>query len=134
MSTRKIGCFGFWLGAGLVVLTLALGPAATQAASKEPLSTGIGVDERVPHGEYALKLVFAAKSGPYLAAVDVIILDSDGKQVLKTHSTGPWLFVDLPPGTYVVHATPKRGKLLKATVEVTADEQAVLNLVWDQKD
>ncbi|MBI3992176.1 MAG: hypothetical protein HY342_02795 [Candidatus Lambdaproteobacteria bacterium] len=119
-----------WLAVGLSALALLLSPQTTLFAGMQPLSTGVGQEERLPHPEFPLKLVFAVQSGAYLAAIDVTITDAGGKQVLQTKSLGPWLFVDLPAGTYKVQAKRANGEQVKGTVTVTGERQKVLNLIW----
>jgi hypothetical protein len=95
---------------------------------------GIGSDERdalLAAGQsYALKLTFAGGGdGAYVAEVDVKILDGKGQPVLAASDTGPYLFVDLPPGTYRVTAT-LHGRALEKTVAVTAGRQASAGFYW----
>jgi len=72
------------------------------------LSGGVGIHERAMilkrQHDYDVKAVFALNSGDYLSYIDVRILNADGKQLLKTQTTGPWLYAELPPGTYRVQA------------------------------
>jgi hypothetical protein len=96
----------------------------------QPLSTGVGLDSRQPHPEYPLKLVFALKGGAFLADVNVSIFDTSGKEVAQLHSPGPWLFVDLPAGTYKVVAKRVNGDLSTAMLHLTGDGQQVLTLTW----
>src|SRR5262245_8908364 len=52
--------------------------------------------------EYKLWVTTAAKkSGAFLSDAQVKILDARKKVVLDTTVIGPWLLVDLTPGTYV---------------------------------
>ena len=76
------------------------------------MSGGVGINERAlmqkKEGRpFNLKLVFAEISGRYLANPEVVIHDANGKKVFQIESSGPWLYVDLPPGQYkctAVHA------------------------------
>ena len=130
MLPNKFNRPGLWLATGVAVLALLLAPHAAVLAGMQPLSTGVGQEERVPHPEYPLKLVFAVQSGAYLAAIDVTITDENGKEVLRTKAAGPWLFVDLPAGMYNVQAQRANGELVKGTVTITGERQKVLNLHW----
>jgi hypothetical protein len=71
-------------------------------------SGGVGEDDRDAlqqvQEDYDLKLVFADRSGDYLADVNVLILDAAGKTVLEAVSEGPWFFARLPAGSYTVSA------------------------------
>jgi hypothetical protein len=70
------------------------------------LAGGVGQDERVCIGplekDYNLKLVFALRSGQYLASPMIAVQDSNGKDVLRMTSDGPWFLAKLPAGEYKV--------------------------------
>ncbi len=72
-------------------------------------SAGVGKDEReAEYPPFSLKLVFVAGGHPFLSHVEVSITDESGAvrlTVPKEQVTGPWLFVDMPPGIYHVSAT-----------------------------
>ena len=69
---------------------------------------GVGIEERASlHSDFPLKLIFA-EGKPYISDVNVTIMNSSGKAVFETlANNGPWLFVNLPPGSYRVEATFK---------------------------
>ena len=73
------------------------------------LTGGVGSDERavmVRMGVgYSTKLVFAGRTGNYLAGVGVAVKDQSGKVVTDINGAGPWLYIKLPPGIYDVDAT-----------------------------
>ncbi len=73
------------------------------------LTGGVGLKDRMIMKEmekdYNLKLVFATTSGNYLAKVHVDILDSKGEKIIEIPSKGPWLFVKLPYGEYMISVT-----------------------------
>ena len=60
---------------------------------------------KAAQGKFNLKLVFALVEGAYVADVNVAIKDRNGKMVLEQLVPGPFLLVQLPPGTYEVTAT-----------------------------
>lgn len=72
-------------------------------------SAGIGQVERAAsYPPFPLKLVFTAGGKPFVSGVAVTLRQANGRMVLtipKEHNTGPWLFIDLPEGTYHVEAT-----------------------------
>jgi hypothetical protein len=133
MKLRISTSFGWWAALLATGLSLALVPMAAAAAGMKPLSAGIGLEGRQAHPDYPLKLVFATAKGEYLADVEVSLYDTSGKQVLKAHSAGPWLFLDVPAGQYKVKATRKDGSLTTAMVNVSGDHQLVANLAWKAK-
>ena len=55
-----------------------------------------------PHN---VKMVFALNTGNYVSDVQVKVTDRSGRVVLEDVSNGPWLFAQLPPGSYTATAT-----------------------------
>jgi hypothetical protein len=70
---------------------------------------GVGIGEREKMtslaADYNLKLAFAEKSGVYLAGVNVSVEDQRGQQLIDVTTNGPWVYLQLPPGSYTVTAT-----------------------------
>lgn len=71
-------------------------------------SAGVGIEERAAtFPPLPLKVVFTAGAKPYLAGVSVIV--RQGAKMLvaipRDHVTGPWLFLDVPDGSYHIAAT-----------------------------
>ena len=102
------------------------------------VSGGVGIDARerldVIGKNYSLKLVFAGKSGEYVADIKVEISDSIGKKVLNAVSEGPWFFSKLPPGKYTVTVT-MMGKEKKQRVNIGKNQkQTTLRFYWDESD
>ena len=63
---------------------------------------GFGLEERavMPAG-FPLKVVFATAKGHYLSDVQVDIYEGQGKKAFSVAAdNGPWLLVDLKPGSY----------------------------------
>ncbi len=100
----------------LLVGTLAAAPLAVQAldAGQTPqgrpyVSGGVSQDELVAlHARrdwYSLWVITAAtRSGAHLADARVIIREAGDTVVFNRRLDGPWLFIDLPPGSYEVEA------------------------------
>jgi hypothetical protein len=105
-------------------------PGAGMAQKVRTLSTGVGEEARMPHKDFSLKCVFAERLGPYVAGVKVAIYDADGGKVVETFSAGPWLFVDLPEGSYRVVAQRDSGPKAAGSVTVTAGKQRSLYITW----
>ncbi|PPK46114.1 hypothetical protein B0G57_103138 [Trinickia symbiotica] len=97
------------------------------------LSGGVGEEEvsgmRAMAPKFNLHLVFAQKSGVYLADVDVVIFSPSGQQVAAMKSEGPLLFVSLPPGRYRVTATSDTVNVTH-WVTVPAHGGADINFYW----
>jgi hypothetical protein len=99
------------------------------------MSGGYGVEERNQMRQaakaYNLGLSFAGKSRGYLTDVSVVIADDKGQQVLSTANTGPWFYVQLPPGKYTVKAT-YNGKVREVKNLRVKKESGVRQTVyWD---
>lgn len=100
-------------------------------------SAGVGIEERsAEYPPFSLKLVFTAGGKPFLAGVSVTIQSVKGGPPItipRDHVNGPWLFVDLPTGTYhltAVHANRTQG--LKA-VKLEAGKTKTVHLRWAEE-
>ena len=118
------------LSAVIAVIALLVAAHFHSALAQKTKSTGAGSNTRIAYADYSLKLVFALRSGPYVAGVDVTILDESGAKVVAAHSEGPWFLADLPPGTYRVVARRKDGRAAAATATITAGRQKRVFLTW----
>ncbi len=97
-------------------------------------SAGVGIDERsAEYPPFSLKLVFTAGGKPFLAGVAVTIQSAKGGSSINIpsdHVNGPWLFVELPSGTYhltAVHEGQTKG--LKG-VTVETGKMKTVHLRW----
>lgn len=72
-------------------------------------SAGIGhVERTAEYPPFSLKLVFTAGGKPFVSGVAVTLRQAKAGTVVtipNEHNTGPWLFIDLPDGTYELAAT-----------------------------
>lgn len=130
----------------VMVLFLLMGPvtsghtAASDFIEQETISGigimtgGVGSEERKQMkalaDPYNLKLEFAVTSGSYLSGVSFSLERLDGTEVLKKSETGPWVYLDLPTGSYVVRAW-RDGERVSHPVEVTREKKTVI-LHWPQ--
>jgi uncharacterized protein YigE (DUF2233 family) len=99
------------------------------------LTGGISIDERQlmaeRDDEYNLKLVFAEKSGIYLADVKLGIFDQKGQQIAAVTAPGPWFYIQLPPGKYDVRASfDGRTKTIRS-IPVLKAQQTSRIFHWD---
>lgn len=101
-------------------------------------SAGVGLEERqAEYPPFSLKLVFTAGGKPYLTGVDVAIQPPNGETVVnipKEQIEGPWLFVDLPSGTYGITATYGTHKQSLHGLKVVAGTQKTVYLRWAKED
>lgn len=97
-------------------------------------SAGVGLEERqaeYPH--FSLKVVFTAGGKPYLTGVDVTIQpQKEGSAIIisREQVEGPWLFLDLPSGTYDISAMYGDKKQTLKGVKVVAGKQKTVQLQW----
>lgn len=111
-------------------------PPVKTAGSIAYLSGGIGSSEaqaiKAESARHALALSFSSHSPPrneYLASVPVVIRDAAGVSLLDIVTEGPYLLLDLPPGSYGITAT-HRGQEKQATVRVIAGQHVAHAFVW----
>lgn len=99
--------------------------------SIEYFSAGLGKEERsLTYPPFALKLIFVQGDRAYLARVTVNILKADGSPLLLIPGgevEGPWLFINIPPGRYMVNGTDSTGTTIKKTIAVASDGQTVIH-------
>lgn len=100
-------------------------------------SAGVGIEERrAEYPPFSLKLVFTAGGRPFLAGVAVTIQSAKGGPSITIppdHVDGPWLFVELQPGTYhltAIHDDRTQG--LKG-VTVEAGKTKTVHLRWSDE-
>ena len=99
------------------------------------LSGGVGSDERAALEErgkaFNVKLAFAERLGPYLADVNVMIVDGKGAEILFLASAGPWFYIHLPPGRYNVKAIYKGQTKEISNLRVPRDKAVRHVLTWN---
>lgn len=116
----------------VIVMLLAFGGPLAVMAAEDYLSTGFGKTRREMHPEYALMLQFSLRTGAYIADVDVDLFEN-GKEIKSIESAGPWLFVNLEPGSYSVVATLDDGRKQGAQFTITPDQQTKVILSWPKE-
>lgn len=104
------------------------------------LSGGIGTDAREGLEKagraFPLKVVLATTpGGRYLAMMELVVRNADGKTVLKLEGVGPWVYLDLPQGAYVLEGRRRDGQTANAgPVTVAPGRQARVALLFPVKD
>jgi hypothetical protein len=97
-------------------------------------SAGMGLEEReAKYPPFPLKLIFVAGPRAYTSQVAVTIADAKGSVVLQVpreQVTGPWLFMDLPAGTYDITADRSDHPQIKQRVEIAAGLVKTVYLRW----
>jgi hypothetical protein len=134
-------------GLGALFATLLVGAPAAFAADVElpvPVqqyesvryySAGVGIEERKTLPQlYPLKVVFRTERGELLCDADVTI-NAGAKTVFKGRATnGPWLVVDLPPGSYDVTAVQDGKSRTAKAVKLAAGKRKTVTLSWKVSD
>lgn len=89
------------------------------------ITGGVGEESRAAmmsrYGDFNLHLGFAEADGSFLADLSVVVRDNRGNVVYHGPSVGPWLFIEVPPGTYRV--TARHGDLQAERTVVARDGQ-----------
>jgi hypothetical protein len=97
------------------------------------VSGGVGGSERdyleSIANQFNLQLRFAATDGAYLSDVQVVLQDASRRTVLDTVADGPFLYVDLPSGTYSVIVS-SGGREQQRRVNVTAGRLNRADFYW----
>jgi hypothetical protein len=111
---------------------------ATTESGVRYLAGGIGSSEREVMENWGancdLKLIFAELSGHLLSDVRVVIQDRNAKEILTLRTNGPWLYVDLFPGTYRVKAVFDGMTKEIAKLRIPEHGQVVRLIHWDLND
>lgn len=114
------------------VLTLPL----HKAGDVRYFSAGVGAEERAAqYPPFPLKLIFVAGPKAYLSQVAVTITGAKGAvklEVPREQVAGPWLYVDLPSGTYTVTATREGHAQVKGEATVEKGGVKTLYLRWKE--
>jgi len=99
-------------------------------------SAGVGLEEReAKYPPFPLKLIFVAGPKAYASRVSVTIADATGAvrlQVPAEQVTGPWLFVDLPAGTYEISAMRGSQSPPKQRIEIVSGHTKTVYLRWKE--
>lgn len=114
--------------------TVAAEDAVMHSGAVSYLAGGVGDESRerllARAGEFNLQLLFAARTGNYLADVAVTIRDGKGALVLETRADGPFLLVRLPPGPYEVMAAFD-GTSVRQTTKIPASGRREMVFRWN---
>jgi hypothetical protein len=97
-------------------------------------SAGLGKEERsLTYPPFPLKLIFVQGERAYLAGVSIHLANEDGTLRLEIPGEeveGPWLFINVPAGTYVVSGTDSDGTTIKKTITTEPTTSTVVHFRW----
>jgi hypothetical protein len=131
-SSNQVKVLEIPLPAGSIPKTLTF-PLYEQE-SVQYFSAGLGKEERcLRYPPFTLKLIFVKGERAFLARVSVHIAKEDGTQVIRIPGEeveGPWLFINIPAGTYVISGTDLDGTTIKKTITVQTTKSTVVHFRW----
>ena len=109
--------------------------AVRESGAARFVSGGVGEEERATlapmRAQFNLHLTFAvARSGNYLADVEVTLREASGREVLSAKAEGPWFLARLAPGRYTLSAD-YGGAVQTRTLTVRKSGVAEAFLYWD---
>ena len=97
-------------------------------------SAGLGKEERrLEYPPFPLKLIFVKGKRAFLARISVNIAKEDGTILLKIPGeevAGPWLFINLPMGTYIVSGIDSNGTIVKKAISIQTDKPIIVHFRW----
>lgn len=97
-------------------------------------SAGLGKEERsLSYPPYPMKLIFVKGERAFLASVALEVLHPNGKNLISIPGEevqGPWLFLNLPAGKYVVKATDSSGTTIEKIINLTATKTTTVHFRW----
>lgn len=112
-------------------------PVEQKSGEIRYITGGVGSDEvkamRAVRGRYSLALTFAMQvgnTGYYTSSAQLRIARAGGGTVLEASADGPFLFVELPPGTYDLSAELAGEKLERRGVVIQPGAHTELVLRW----
>jgi len=105
-----------------LILLLSL-PVLPALAAQSPIiwTGGITLEEREAAPAGGTRLEFFVTGGHYLSSIQVVVTDDSGREIVNTTTTGPWLILDLAPGTYQVQAVRRNGDTQGGMISVSGD-------------
>lgn len=98
-------------------------------------SAGIGLDERRQLPQlYPLRVIFATDKGNLLCGAEVTISAKGATVFRGLAQNGPWLVVDLAPGTYDIQAVQDGKAKAAKGVRLTAGKRRTVTMKWKTAD
>ncbi len=97
-------------------------------------SAGVGMEERqAEYPPFSLKLILVAGPKAYLSKAGVTITNDSGTvrvDIPSDNVNGPWVFVDLPDGTYDIEAVSAGEQVDQRGVHVREGRTRTVYLRW----
>lgn len=100
-------------------------------------STGVGIEERqIRYPAFPLKLILVEGTRAFTTRVGINITNNEGRTFVSIpgkHVLGPWVFVKVPSGTYMVTATYRKNDTQKRRVIIHDKKSSTVYLRWPQQ-
>jgi hypothetical protein len=116
-------------------------PVARQAGAIRYLSGGIGIDSadamRAHRNDYPVAITFLFSDcgvKQFTAGIQVLIETAGGEPLLEAVTEGPYLFLDLPAGSYRLDARSDLGAPQRRAFAVVAGKHLDLTVTWIAPD
>ncbi len=97
-------------------------------------SAGVGLEERqLTYPPYQLKLILVQGTRAFLSNVSVKIRQLDGPltfDIPAIQVEGPWVFLKIPDGTYLITAANYQDKKIEKQVSVKKEHPQTVHLRW----
>jgi len=109
----------------------------TAESGVQYVTGGIGDDSRQRVNELArahhfnVQLVFAWRTGNFVADIPVIVDDAEGNKILALEKSGPILMLHLPLGRYTA-AAEYNGATMRHAFEAPKRGMTVVHFAWNQ--
>jgi len=98
-------------------------------------SIGVGIEERREAPQlFPLRVIFKTDRGNLLGDTDVTITAKGTTVFRGSAQNGPWLVVDLAPGTYDIQAVQEGKAQVAKGVRLTAGKKRTVSMKWKTGD
>lgn len=102
------------------------------------ITGGVGDEELAEliaqESNFNSRILLSSSYGEYLSDVAVRFLDKKNVEVLRVMGAGPFLYVNLPPGSYKVEAASSSGEIQSKKINVSAKPSSTGKTVIIFKD
>jgi hypothetical protein len=103
-------------------------PEAQSFGDVSVISGGVDLGQaemmRKAQSRYPLRIVYSVRGNGDYTVPDELVLMKGDETIAQLPSAGPWVLIDLPPGTYTLRSTFE-GRVAERTVRVGREGQTV---------
>ena len=90
-------------------------------------------ERQLTYPTYPLKMILVQGARAFLSKVSFTIRQLDGPltfNIPASHVEGPWVFVNIPTGTYLVTAENSKQQTIEKQISINEGQTTVLHLRW----